>query len=162
MTGIDIRTSLLPGDIGYLTHLHGMLYEKEFGFDISFEAYVAKGLADFVLASAPDKGQIWLAESDGKIIASIAIVKFSEEQAQLRWYLVLPGFRGSGLGKLLIASALEYCRAMNYKSVFLWTTSELTAAAHLYTLSGFSKTEQKTHLIWGKLVTEDRYDLDLI
>jgi GNAT superfamily N-acetyltransferase len=161
VTGYNIRTSLLPGDIGYLVQLHGFLYEKEYGFDKTFEAYVARGLADFILTPDPDKGCVWLAESEGIIIGSIAIVKISENEAQLHWYLVLPGFRGSGLGKALISIALEYCRETNFKSVFLWTTSELTAAAHVYTTSGFRKTEQITHVIWGKMVTEERYNLDL-
>jgi GNAT superfamily N-acetyltransferase len=161
VTGFNIRTSLLPGDIGYLVQLHGFLYKKEYGFDKTFEAYVAKSLTDFVLSPDPDKGRIWLAESEGIIIGSIAIVKISEDVAQLRWYFVLPGYRGSGLGKTLIAEALNYCRDKRFKSVFLWTTSELTAAAHLYAISGFRKTEEKTHMIWGKSVTEERYNLDL-
>jgi N-acetylglutamate synthase-like GNAT family acetyltransferase len=156
-----LRVHLKPGDIGYLTQLHGILYAKEYGFDKSFEAYVAKGLADFALATGPDNGCIWLAELEGKIIGSIAIVKFSDHEAQLRWYLVHPDCRGSGLGITLISEALNYCHDKQFKSVFLWTTSELTAAAHLYIKAGFIKTEQKTHMIWGKLVTEERYNLDL-
>ncbi len=158
-SGINVRTAFDPGDIGYLTHLHGILYEKEYGFDKTFEAYVAKGLAEFVLSPDPDKGCIWLAESEGKIVGSVAIVKISKDVAQLRWYLVDPGFRGIGLGKKLISEALEYCRIKKFNSVFLWTTSELTAAANLYTKSGFSKTEQKSHKIWGKFITEEKYDL---
>lgn len=159
-TGIIFRQEIKPGDIGYLTQLHGILYEQEYGFDKTFEAYVAKGLAEFVLSPGPDKGCIWLAESQGKIVGSIAIVKISKDVAQLRWYLVDPGFRGIGLGKKLISEALEYCRENKFKSVFLWTTSKLTAAAQLYYKSGFRRTEEKTHQIWGKAITEERYDLD--
>ena len=158
-TGIIIRQELKPGDIGFLTNLHGILYEQEYGFDKTFEAYVARGFADFVLSDETDKGCIWLAEAEGNIIGSIAIVKFSEDIAQLRWYLVVPGFRGIGLGKKLISEALAYCRDQQFKSVFLWTTSELSAAAQLYIKSGFRKTEVKTHHIWGKAITEERYDL---
>jgi N-acetylglutamate synthase-like GNAT family acetyltransferase len=157
-----LRNNLNPGDIGDLIHLHGILYDEEFGFDKTFEAYVACGLAEFVLSNDLQRERIWLAESEGKIIGCIAIVKFSEEEAQLRWYLVHPGYRGIGLGKTLILDALAFCREKKYSSVFLWTTSELVAAAKLYTRSGFWKTEEKTHVNWGKMVTEERYDLKFI
>jgi len=46
-----IRYHLKPGDIGYLTYIHGILYAKEYGYDRTFEAYVANGLAEFVQSS---------------------------------------------------------------------------------------------------------------
>ena len=41
---IIIRHHLRPGDIGYLSYLHGILYAEEYGFDLSFEVYVAEYL----------------------------------------------------------------------------------------------------------------------
>ena len=158
---MHFRHNFTPGDIRHLTYLHGILYDKEFGYDKTFEAYVARGLAEFVLNHDPEKEQIWLAEEKGEIIASIAIVKYLEDTAQLRWYLVHPDHRGKGIGKKLIGNAVEFCRLKKYKSCFLWTTSELKAAAYLYTRAGFIKTEEKTHAIWGSERTEERYDLVL-
>jgi len=57
--------------------------------------------------------------------------------------------------------ALGFCREQGYRSVFLWTFSELEAAAHLYRTHGFKLTEEKTHAIWGRVLTEQRYDLRL-
>jgi len=70
----DIRHRIKPGDIGYLSYLHGILYSKEYGYDETFEAYVASGLAEFVQSFSPDEDRIWLAETNGRIIGSIAIV----------------------------------------------------------------------------------------
>ena len=84
-----------------------------------------------------------------------------ERTAQLRWFLVHPNSRGQGLGRQLIAGALAFCRERKFKSVFLWTVSELPTAAHLYKDAGFRLTEEKTHEIWGKVRTEQRYDLEL-
>jgi len=156
-----IRHFLKSGDIGYLTYLHGILYAKEYGYDQTFEAYVANGLAEFVQSSSPDKDRIWLAEINNQIIGSIAIVGHSKLEAQLRWFLIHPDYRRLGLGRELMKKALLFCKERKYKTVFLWTTSELNAARYLYTRAGFRKTEKKTHEIWGKKITEERYDLHL-
>jgi len=156
-----IRHHIEPGDIGYLTYLHGVLYAKEYGYDETFEAYVAGGLAEFVQSFSPDKDGIWVAEANSRVIGSVAIVGHSEADAQLRWFLVHPDYRRLGVGKELLKNAVQFCRECRYKAVFLWTTSELVAAGHLYTRFGFRKTEEKTHKIWGKNVTEERYDLYL-
>jgi len=54
-----------------------------------------------------------------------------------------------------------FCKKHKYRTIFLWTASELDAARHLYTGVGFRKTEEKTHEIWGKKVSEDRYELQV-
>jgi GNAT superfamily N-acetyltransferase len=156
-----VRDYLKPGDIGYLTYLHGILYAKEYGYDQTFEAYVANGLAEFLQLFNPDKDRIWLAEINDQIIGSIAIVGHPRAETQLRWFLVHPNYRGLGLGKELMKEALQFCKERKYKTIFLWSTNELNAARRLYTHTGFSKTEEKTHEIWGKRVTEERYDLHL-
>src|SRR5215472_7259139 len=46
--GVTVRTYLKPGDIGAIVSLHGILYAGEYGFDPTFEAYVAGPLAEFV------------------------------------------------------------------------------------------------------------------
>ncbi|MEW6456251.1 MAG: GNAT family N-acetyltransferase [Acidobacteriota bacterium] len=155
----ELRHYLKSGDIGYLSYLHGILYAKEYRYDQTFEAYVASGLAEFTKSFNPAKDRIWLAEISDQIIGSIAIVGHSTTEAQLRWFLVHPDFRGLGLGKELMKEALQFCKERKYKIIFLWTTSELNVARHLYMRAGFIKTEEKTHEIWGKRVTEERYDL---
>jgi N-acetylglutamate synthase-like GNAT family acetyltransferase len=159
-SGIEIRNDLRPGDIGYLTYLHGTLYAEEYGLNYVFEAYVAATLADFVKGHT-DRERIWIVEKDGHIRGSIAIVKSSEEMAQLRWFLLHPDLRGHGIGKLLIEEAVNFCKQSGYSRVFLLTVSELLAAAALYKSAGFQLTEEETHPIWGVVITEQRYDLEL-
>jgi len=156
-----IRSTLQPGDIGYITYLHGTLYAKEYGWDHTFEGYVAKSLAEFASSFDAREDCLWIAESDGQIVGSIGIVGESSSKAQLRWFLVHPTMRGCGLGRDLLDRALQFCRDRDLKSVFLWTVSDLKVAAHMYESTGFRKSEQKTHKIWGKTITEERYDLSL-
>ena len=156
-----IRHRFEPEDISRLVRLHGILYAEEYGFDETFERYVADGLAELETASILGRNRIWLAERGDRMIGSIAIVARSEREAQLRWFLVDREFRGQGLGRRLMKRALLFCREQGFERVFLWTTSELVAARRVYMRFGFRKTEEKTHTMWGKDVTEERYDLRL-
>ena len=155
-----IRHTFKSGDVGRLVEMHGLLYSQEYGFDHTFEAYVAKPLSEFVLRQSTSE-RIWLVDSDGMLMGSLAIVKHNETEAQLRWYLLHPTLRGKGLGMRLMEESIKFCREQGYKKVFLWTVSSLQAAARVYKKAGFQLVEENTHEIWGCLLTEQRYDLQL-
>src|SRR5438067_10174680 len=105
---VTIRTDLRPGDLGAIVSLHGVIYAREYGFDPTFEAYVAGPLAEFVhRASARER--LWIAEREGRIVGCIAIVAASPRTAQLRWFLVDPTARGAGLGKCLLGETVAFC-----------------------------------------------------
>jgi GNAT superfamily N-acetyltransferase len=157
---ISIRHDLRPGDVGYITYLHSILYAPEQGWDHTFDAYVAIPLAEFAKAHS-SRERIWILEKDKRIVGSIAIVKHSDMEAQLRWLLLDPEVRGQGLGPRLLREALDFCRDAGYSFVFLWTVDTLPIATKLYQSVGFKKTQEVTHEMWGSVVTEVRYDLAL-
>jgi GNAT superfamily N-acetyltransferase len=157
---MTVRSDLRPGDLGAVVHLHGVLYAREYGFDPTFEAYVAGPLAEFVRAAAPGE-RLWLAERDGRLVGCVAIVAAGARVAQLRWFLVDPAVRGVGLGKRLLQDALSFSRDQGYQSVMLWTVSALMAAAHLYQSAGFHKVQEKRGYLWGVDVIEEQYELVL-
>jgi ribosomal protein S18 acetylase RimI-like enzyme len=156
-----IRSSFRPGDIGWITYLHGVLYAQEYGWDHTFDGYLAEGLARFALSFDARKDCLWIAEKDEEIVGFIAIAGHSDSEAQLRWFLVHPSQRLRGLGRLLLNKALDFCREHTFSSVFLWTVSDLKVAARLYRSVGFRKTNEKKHHIWGKTLTEEMYELAL-
>lgn len=156
-----IRHGLRPGDLGRVTEQHGVLYAREYGFDHTFEAYVAESLAEFGKAAQSHRDRLWIAEADGRLVGSIGIVGREDSAAQLRWLLVTPEARGAGLGRQLVGDALDFCRGAGCTSVYLWTVSLLTAAARLYVAAGFRLTEEHERSMWGTSVTEQRYDLTL-
>jgi GNAT superfamily N-acetyltransferase len=157
---ITLRHDLRPGDLGSVVRLHGTVYAREYGFDPTFEAYVAAPLAGFVL-SRTDRDRLWLAERGGHLAGCLAVVGTSPTEAQLRWFLVEPSARGAGLGRRLLGEAVAFCAGCGYDSVFLWTVSALEAAARLYRSFGFRKVEEKPGRRWGVPVTEERYVLRL-
>jgi N-acetylglutamate synthase-like GNAT family acetyltransferase len=157
---ITLRTSLRPGDLGAIVSLHGTLYAREYGFDATFEAYVAGPLAEFV-RSGSERERLWIVEQDGRVVGCIAIVVASAETAQLRWFLVDPTVRGAGLGKRLLQEAISFSCRCGYRTIILWTVSALAAAAHLYREAGFQKVEEKPGRMWGQDVIEEKYELTL-
>jgi GNAT superfamily N-acetyltransferase len=159
--GFTVRHDLKPGDLGSIVHLHGITYAAEYGFDYTFEAYVAEPLAVFA-RSQTNRDRLWIVERERKIVACIAIVGVSVEEAQLRWFLVDPSVRGMGLGKHLIVDAVSFCKRFDYVSVFLWTVTALTTAAHVYRSLGFSKAEENPCHQWGVDVVEEKYVLNLV
>lgn len=149
-----------PGDIGYVGHLHGKLYEKTYSFGPMFEYYVMKGLTEFMIHN--DGGELWIAEINGEIVGSIAITKSSDEIAQLRWFVLKEDYHGRGIGKKLMETALDFCKEQHYHHVFLWTVNILEAARHLYRKYNFTLTEEKPNNEWtGTQLLEERWDLDL-
>jgi GNAT superfamily N-acetyltransferase len=152
------RGTLRPGDLGTIVHLHGTLYAREYGFDASFEAYVAGPLSELVLRGS-SRERLWIAERDGKFLGCVAIVDASDDIAQLRFYLVVPEARGTGIGRRLLEEAVAFARDEGYVSIFLWTVSALEAAAHLYRAAGFVKVEEVPGTPWGVPVVEEKYVL---
>lgn len=150
-----------PGDIGYITYRHAMFYSRAYGFDVTFDAYVASGLAGFVNQYDPEKEHLWVVDTDMKCVGSIAIVKADENTAQLRWFLVEQEVRGKGLGNRLLHEAVEFSKCHNYRKIILWTVSNLKAARQLYERAGFQVTASKTHQIWGQELTEEKWELEL-
>ncbi len=147
------------GDPGYIAYRHGVLYEREYGLDKVFEQYVIAGMAKFFNAGAD--GEIWVAEAGSQIVGSIAIVAAGAGAGQLRWFLIEPAFRGSGLGHRFMQVALDYCRQRRFSHVFLWTFRGLDAACHLYERYGFRPTEEAENTTWRERLIEQRWDLDL-
>lgn len=149
-----------PGDAGYIAHLHGTLYGNTHQFSHDFEFYVVKGLAEFM--ADPSGGQLWIAEVNGVVAGSIAIAKAGDHTAQLRWFIMDEEFQGLGIGKILMETAIDFCREQGYQHVFLWTVNILEAARYLYSKYGFKLIEQKMNTDWtADELTEERWDLEL-
>jgi DNA-binding MarR family transcriptional regulator/N-acetylglutamate synthase-like GNAT family acetyltransferase len=158
---ITYRHEITPGDIGYIIHLHGAIYGKEYHFSSDFEKYVIKTFYDFLEKHSPENDRIWLAEYNNKIVGCAAIVHQPNEEAQLRWFLLDPAFRGLGIGKRLLTDALDFCKEKKFKNVFLLTTSLQDKALQMYKMAGFELTMSEEVQEWGKTFNEERYDLKL-
>jgi peptidyl-dipeptidase Dcp len=156
---LRIRSDLRPGDLGYVVHLHGLLYALEYGYGISFEMYVAEGLHEFYKNYDPAKDRVWICEHHDRMVGFLLLMHRENNAAQLRYFLLEPKYRGIGLGKKLMELYMEFFRQCGYQSSYLWTTHELEAAASLYKRHGFRLTQERESDAFGKSLREQRYDL---
>ena len=74
-----------------------------------------------------------LAESDGKLVGVVGLELYGES-ALLRSAAVEEGWRGSGVGRVLVERALDMARERGIEDVFLLTTT----AEHYFPRFGFS------------------------
>ncbi|MBC6462075.1 helix-turn-helix domain-containing GNAT family N-acetyltransferase [Actinomadura sp. HBU206391] len=138
-----------PGDFGWVIHRNGLLYAEEYGWDHTYEALVARIVADYVDGHDPRRECGWIAEVDGSPVGCVFCVRKSDEVAQLRLLLVDPGVRGMGIGGRLVAECLRFAEAAGYAEIMLWTNDVLVDARRIYERAGFELEGEEPHHSFG-------------
>jgi DNA-binding MarR family transcriptional regulator/GNAT superfamily N-acetyltransferase len=152
-----------PGDMGWVVHREGALYAQEYGFDETFEALVARIVADFLTEFDPKRERCWIAEVNGQNVGHIFLVKHPTEPstAKLRLLLVEPSARGLRLGSALVEECVNFASSVGYKRITLWTQSILVAARHIYQQAGFRLAEEQANRQFGQDLLSQTWELDL-
>jgi GNAT superfamily N-acetyltransferase len=158
---MTIRPAVRPGDLGWVVMAHGEVYAEEFGWDASFEALVARIVADYAGAHDSAREAAWIAELHGRRVGCVFCVAAGEDTAQLRILLVDPSARGHHLGARLVDQCLAFARRAAYKRMVLWTNDPLVAARHIYLSRGFRMVRQDPHHSFGVDLIGQTYELDL-
>jgi GNAT superfamily N-acetyltransferase len=161
VTDVSIRPLGRPGDLGWVVMAHGEIYAAEFGWDTSFEALVARIVADYAAAHDDATEAAWIAEHDDRRAGCVFCVRADERTAQLRILLVDPAVRGRGAGAALVDTCLAFARAAGYQRMQLWTNDPLVAAARIYLSRGFRLVEGNPHRSFGVELVGQVYELDL-
>jgi GNAT superfamily N-acetyltransferase len=161
---VTIRLLGQPGDLGWVVMAHGEVYAEEFGWDTSFEALVARIVADYAEAGRdPRREAAWIAEIDGRRTGCVFCVADPARRgtALLRILLVHPDGRGRDLGRRLVDACLDFARAARYERVRLWTNHPLAAARRIYLERGFQLIDAQPHHSFGVELIGQTYELDL-
>ena len=160
-----IRDLGVPGDLGWVVMAHGEQYAAEFGWDASFEALVARIVADYAADHDPAREAAWIAERAGRRVGCVFCVRSRDapdgETAQLRILLVTPDGRGLGLGRELVDRTVAFARAAGYRRLVLWTNAPLAAARLIYLERGFRLVDEEPHHSFGVDLVGQNYALAL-
>lgn len=150
-----------PGDLGWVVMAHGEIYADEFGWDTSFEALVARIVADFAEGTADGRQAAWIAELRGERVGCVFCVPIDDDTAQLRILLVDPIARGTGLGGRLVDECTHFARTAGFARVRLWTNDPLVAARNVYLARRFRLVHEEPHHSFGVDLVGQTYELDL-
>jgi GNAT superfamily N-acetyltransferase len=189
-TEATIRPLGQPGDLGWVVMTHGEQYHAEFGWDTTFEALVARIVADYAAGQTADetadlpprREAAWIAELDGRRIGCVFCVQDvgdvedvggqntpgvedredgEGEAAKLRILLVHPDGRGRGVGRRLVDTCVDFARSAGYSRLRLWTNDPLVAAQQIYLERGFRLRAEEPHHSFGVDLIGQTYELNL-
>jgi putative acetyltransferase len=104
---------------------------REFGFEP--DPVLDQDLED----PAATYAALWLAIVGGKVVGSVALRHLGGDAYELKRMYLGSAHRGRGVGKRLLATALDWARANHARSVRLDTTEQMVAARYLYESAGF-------------------------
>jgi GNAT superfamily N-acetyltransferase len=149
-----------PGDLGWVVQRNGAIYAEEYGWDASYEALVARIVADYAGRADPREAG-WIAEVDGAPVGCVFCMRKDDAAAQLRLLLVEPAARGLGIGDRLVAECLAFARRAGYPEIVLWTNDILTAARRIYQRFGFELVDSAPHHSFGHDLTGQNWRLSL-
>ena len=82
-------------------------------------------------------GAILLAEQDGIVVGTCALVAMEEGTFEVAKMAVNPALRGAGIGRKLLQAAVEAARARQARRLYIETNNTLSNAVHLYESCGF-------------------------
>jgi len=150
-----------PGDLGWVVQAHGEIYAREFGWDTTFEALVARIVADWAANHDPAREAAWIAELDGERVGCVFCVAEDGDTARLRILLVDPKARGHKLGTRLVDRCVDFARGAGYRRMVLWTNDPLVAAREIYLRAGFELVSEEPHHSFGVDLIGQSYARDL-
>src|SRR5262249_24445680 len=156
-----IRLLGQAGDLGWVVMAHGEVYAAEFGWDTTFEALVARIVADYAGTHDPSREAAWIAEQDGQRGGCRVCVAADETTAQLGTWLVAPSARGRRLGGRWADECFAFARRAGYQRMTLWTNAPLAAARQIYLSRGFTLIAENPHHSFGADLTGQVYELAL-
>ena len=104
---------------------------REFGFEP--DAELDRDLDD----PAGTYAALWIALAGGVVAGSVALRDLGDDAYELKRMYLRSACRGSGVGKRLLATTLDWARVNHARVVRLDTTERMVAARHLYESAGF-------------------------
>lgn len=139
--------------------MHAGFYSENYDFGRDFETKVASEMAQFLSRVDRPMNEVWAAMCDDEIVGSISIdgEDLGNEIAHLRWFVMDDQARGTGAGRRLLNSALQFADDQGFRETHLWTFKGLDAARRLYEQTDFALVHEAAGKQWGNEVMEQKF-----
>jgi N-acetylglutamate synthase-like GNAT family acetyltransferase len=82
-------------------------------------------------------GQVFIAHANNEAVGCVALIRMGDGVYELSKMAISPRLRGLGIGRRLLAYAIDQARLIGARSLFLGSSKKLENAVHLYESIGF-------------------------
>ena len=120
------------------------LNEEWISRQFSLDERDRRQLGDPVAAYIDRGGAILIAELDGRPVGCVALVPDGAGACELSKMAVASELRGRGVGRGLLAAAIDHARGLGARSISLGSSRKLTSAVRLYEAFGFTHVPRET------------------
>jgi GNAT superfamily N-acetyltransferase len=155
-----------PGLIGVVTALFGRCIAASHYINWTLDVMIAEQQCEFFRRFDPTRDRVWIALEEGVPRGALTIdgprIESGREFARLRFFILDEKFRGRGIGRRIVAEAMQYCRQQGYPGVFLTTLPGLDAALHLYKEQGFTLAHQSSETFHGSPYIEQTWECKFV
>jgi GNAT superfamily N-acetyltransferase len=151
---------IVPDDLDWIVNVHDRLYHEEAGFDAGFAPVVRAAVEGFLAGHDPDREAGWIVERQGAPVGSLFLTA-DGRAARLRLFLLVPEWRGLGLGREMLGRAREFAAAAGYARLVVATYDRHRAAVRLYEAAGFAAAGSRPATAFGQEMVERRFALPL-
>jgi len=101
--------------------------------------------------SRASEAEVWAATEHGRVLGTVTWCPpgspwreiAADDEGEFRMLAVDPGEQGRGTGRALVKACIERARADGFRALVLSTAGWMTAAHHLYQLTGFVRTPER-------------------
>ncbi len=129
---------------------------KKFNLDIPGTAYFDPELdcLSKYYSVMPKKRAYYIAEDDNKqIIGGVGVAEFENIDCcvEIQKLYLTDAAKGKGLGRMLMQTAENFAKDMDYKRLYLETHSDLKAAVRLYEKLGFKEIDRPAFVLHGTM-----------
>ena len=156
---VAIKQGYQTAILARVTTMHAEFYREHYDFGKEFEMKVGSEMAEFLSRVLNGSSQIWSAVKNDEIVGSISIdgEDIGGGIAHLRWFVMDEKARGSGAGRRLLETALQFADEYGFRETHLWTFKSLDAARRLYEQTGFKLVHEEAGSQWGSEVLEQKF-----